>query len=388
MTHNNESFASIISLLINKRKQLSFTFLISLTVSAIIVFFVIKVEYYSYASILIESESSIQSALASKMLGKGVADLGIAGISPGNTDLDYINFILKSRSVAYDLTYKYDFKNIYKKDYYFLAVKKLRENTEISSNDDANIISIGFYDEDSIRARDVVNDYLKLLQAKLNELSYLSDSIKFSYLEKRYTQVIDDLYNAESDMSAFQLKNNIMLPEKQIEQSLSAITKIDEELIKLRLGLEYKKVSGLGETEDAKLIQKQINILENTKSNLSTGQNKPFAINLYNGSGLMMEYLRKYRNVKIQTTILELLLPMYEEAKFKASNQKPRFVVVDKAFVPEYKERPKRALLIILFTGFVFALHVMFILISNKIDKMKLEQDSLYFVILNGFKKP
>jgi len=385
--NQNSEITTILFLLIKYRMQLFISIVVSTLVAVIFVVFVIEVEYYSYSTITIESDNSMQSMLAGKVLGKGISDLGLAGLSGGNEEIDFVLSVLQSKTITDGIVKKYQFKEIYKKDFYFQAAKKLRENTDIIPKDDANMITIGFYDKDSIRAKNVVEDYLISLQQKLNRLAYESDSIKFVYLEKRYLQVIDDLRNSESELTTFQAKNNIMLPEKQIEQTFNALTRLDEELIKLKLTYEFKIATGLDNSEETKLIKKQIQILENSKRNLKDGNTGNYGINLNIGSSLLMEYVRKIRNVKIQTAIMEILLPLYEETKFKSSNQKPRFIIVDPPFVPEYKERPKRLVIVLLITGFSFITHLLIIVFSDKIKRMKNNNDQFYENFISAFKK-
>ncbi len=68
---------------------------------------------------------------------------------------------------------------------------------------------------------------------------------------------------------------------------------------------------------------------------------------------ISIQYLRTYRDVKIQEEILEIVLPMFEQAKVEEQKSIPTIMVIDKAVPPELKYGPKRSV-IILGVSFLF----------------------------------
>jgi len=63
-----------------------------------------------------------------------------------------------------------------------------------------------------------------------------------------------------------------------------------------------------------------------------------------------MEYLRRFRNVEIQGRLLELLMPLYEQAKIEEQRNTPSLVVLDVAVPAEKASKPKRFILLVLAT--------------------------------------
>jgi uncharacterized protein involved in exopolysaccharide biosynthesis len=59
---------------------------------------------------------------------------------------------------------------------------------------------------------------------------------------------------------------------------------------------------------------------------------------------LGLEYLRRYRDVEIQYKILQIIAPLYEQAKVEERRQTPSVVVLDKAAPAERKSKPKVSL--------------------------------------------
>ncbi|HXG05757.1 MAG TPA: hypothetical protein VNI77_00335, partial [Nitrososphaera sp.] len=82
---------------------------------------------------------------------------------------------------------------------------------------------------------------------------------------------------------------------------------------------------------------------------------------------LGLEYLRRYRDVEIQYKILQIIAPLYEQAKVEERRQTPSVIVLDKATPAERKSKPKVTLwaLIGAFGSAVIAILVVSILELN-----------------------
>ncbi|MEX2411680.1 MAG: GNVR domain-containing protein, partial [Candidatus Paceibacterota bacterium] len=69
---------------------------------------------------------------------------------------------------------------------------------------------------------------------------------------------------------------------------------------------------------------------------------------------LLLRYSRLYREVEIQNTIYELLIPQLEQQKLFLANKSSGIRVIDPADLPTYKHSPKRAFIVL--GGFFFAI--------------------------------
>jgi len=61
-----------------------------------------------------------------------------------------------------------------------------------------------------------------------------------------------------------------------------------------------------------------------------------------------IQYLRKYREVEIQSKLLELLLPLFEQAKIEEQRNTPSVIVLDTAVPATKPSKPKRLLILAL----------------------------------------
>jgi tyrosine-protein kinase Etk/Wzc len=72
-----------------------------------------------------------------------------------------------------------------------------------------------------------------------------------------------------------------------------------------------------------------------------------------------IESIRLYRDVVIQQKILEILLPLYEQAKVDEQKDVPVLLVLDRAVVAENKTVPKRSLVVFASASIVLLLSLL-----------------------------
>lgn len=98
--------------------------------------------------------------------------------------------------------------------------------------------------------------------------------------------------------------------------------------------------------------------------------------------GISLAYLRLYRNLEIQQQILEVILPLYEQAKVEEQKSIPTVLIVDKAIPPDEKHTPRRSFIII---GIVMLFFFLFVLLSFVGENaMKREKEGNTVEILTG----
>ena len=95
---------------------------------------------------------------------------------------------------------------------------------------------------------------------------------------------------------------------------------------------------------EVKVLRKKINELKYSDK-LSSASNVLFPFKKM--PDMVVEYFRLFREVKIQTKIMEYTLPMYEQAKVEEQKSIPTLQIVDKAVPAQLKYRPKKAFIIL-----------------------------------------
>jgi capsule polysaccharide export protein KpsE/RkpR len=137
------------------------------------------------------------------------------------------------------------------------------------------------------------------------------------------------------------MRYEIMLNEQ--EKQLDLITSsLDKQLLDIILGFE--KIEG----------KNLINELEHL----------PTMINFDNFPVLGMENARLLREVTIQNTLLELLIPQYEQARMEETKNIPSIQIIDHPQVALNKTKPKRSYIVIAATMMAFLLSFIFIYVE------------------------
>ena len=147
------------------------------------------------------------------------------------------------------------------------------------------------------------------------------------FIEKRYKKNIADLRVAEDSLYFFQKKYGIVAIPEQLEISVKAAAELEAMYTQKQLAAELYKIE-YGEDSpiynsalsQAEIIEKRIKELKN-KRDLSYPTNILYPFSKL--PDVAINYYRAYREVEIQTKILEFLLPLYEQAKVDEQKNVP-----------------------------------------------------------------
>ncbi len=88
-----------------------------------------------------------------------------------------------------------------------------------------------------------------------------------------------------------------------------------------------------------------------------------------------LHYLEALRNLKYQESIYQVLAKQFEVAKLDEAKDSPLIQVLDKAYVPERKSKPKRSLIVIVATLIAFFLAVIWAFVSEAMQRAKEQPD-------------
>ncbi len=280
---------------------------------------------------------------------------------------------------------KFDLKKVYNEKYTFKTIKDLLGNSQFQPQPQSNLMVIGVYDENPKRAMDMVSYYMQLLDSAVTNISKVSLMYNRESIESRYKQNLSDLDSAQSRLKDFQQKYGVVLPEEQFTSTIKAYAEIEAQKLLLETQLNSVKLNLENNSPIVLNLQEQIKTLD-TKLNEFNSKNyskkdTQLFVSLSKAPELMDKYISLYRDVTIQSKLLELTYPLYQQAKMEEMKKSPAFVPVDKPFLPEYKDKPKR--LIIILSGFMgsLILSVFFVLIFDYTMKLK---NDYYLNKING----
>jgi tyrosine-protein kinase Etk/Wzc len=144
-------------------------------------------------------------------------------------------------------------------------------------------------------------------------------------------------------------------------------------------------------------LMEEVNQLRNKvqelKSSTSLGSTSNILFSFDQMPNIAIKYLRAFREVEIQQSILEIVLPMYEQAKVEEQKSTPTVMVVDKAVPAQLKYSPKRSVIVILIFFLAFFVHIVFVFRAEKIynsskltNPLLLKENKFYLKVIKFYK--
>jgi capsule polysaccharide export protein KpsE/RkpR len=325
--------------------------------------FLIPNNYRATASLDIPPEANMGLAgLTGLMSGKSSASsIGtkLLGISSGSEDI--LLGLLNSRTALVNVMSKFNLLDYYKvKDGNIdKALKDFRGDLSFETNP-FGMIDINVVNENPQLSADIANYFASLVDSMNINLNTRTASNNRLFIEKRYLQNVVDLKNAEDSMYIFQKKYGIFAVPEQLTAAIKSSAELEGQYAQKQIAADVIK-NQFGENspqflltqKEAQYFKDKINELKNS-SKLSEQSNVLFPFK--NVPDITLNYFRNFRNIEMQTKLMEFILPMYEQAKVEEQKSIPTVILIDKAYPPQVKYSPKRGLIILGLTSLGFFL--------------------------------
>ena len=371
------------------------------TVVSIIIALLLPKWYTSQAIIL--SSDTGRFSLLSSLSPIPVADFGLSSLSE---DINKFIAILNSRSVKSHMVKKFDLINRYDEKDIEYAMVAFEEKMEIEVTEEGTL-KISVIDKDPLVAKKMVEELLIQLDNINQRLSMDKGRYNREFLERRLNQARFDLATAEVNLKDFQEETGIVDIVSQISAQYEAYGQIyiqemqaygqlyNQEMIaytelytlkaQTEIQLNVSKVTlnpnnpavnryEIMLNEQEKQLDLITSSLDKQLLNIILGLEKiegknlineleylPTMINFDSFPELGMENARLIRELTIQNTLLELLLPQYETARLEESKNIPTLQVIDEPKVAINKIKPIRSLIVIASVIMAFLLSIVYI---------------------------
>jgi uncharacterized protein involved in exopolysaccharide biosynthesis len=353
----------------------------------------LPLKYKAVATVMIPADNSSSLGSLGGLLGNNspIASIGanLLGISGGTTQ-DILLGILNSRTTLTDVIKKFNLMDYYeiKDSNTDKALKAFIGDVSFDINE-YGMIDVSVINKEPLKSAEIANYFISIMDSlniKLNAEQAHNNRI---FIEKRYNQNVADLKSAEDSLYKFQKKYGIVAVPEQIEVSVKAAADVESELVKNELTANMIKAQLGEDSPQYKVIKDVIDLLKNKINELKNSSSLTNTSNvLYPFKELpdiSIKYLRYFREVQTQQDIMEVILPLYEQAKVEEHKSIPTIQVLDKAVPPELKYSPKRSLIILgaLFLFSFFFIPFVFVgesaVTREKFDNPLQEKENKFF---------
>ena len=360
------------------------------TVLGVIIAFILPKEYQGVASVLPSQKSSLLGMMGMGGTNSSVSNLArqFAPLVSGSetqigTGFNYLA-ILNSRDAMERVARKFDLAKVYSIDDSSMdkTIRQLRDNTDFEIDKYGEVV-VKVLDRSPVRAAAMANEFVNVLNEINGSLSSEDARNLRMVIETRYLKNLADLEDAEDSMKVFQQTYGVFSLPDQAKASVQAGAELESQMILTQVRLSVlEKQYGSGSPE-IELANQQIEALRQKINDLKTGKTidgsgetnvlVPFKEMPYRA----MQYIDLYRDAEIQSKLLELIYPLYEQAKLEEARETPTVLVLDRAVPPEKKARPLRSLIVISMFVVGMALSVLFTMLVDSGSALAGEGNSL-----------
>lgn len=319
-------------------------------------------KWYAAQATIISSGGSTSNFLS--MLS-GIP-MGGFGLSALNEDISNYIAILETRAVRENVVKKFDLISRYNSKDVEFAMDALSQNVELRVSEEGSL-KITVLDKDPVVARDIANELILQLDEVNRRLSSEKGHFNREFLEERLMQNHNDLKIAENELKHFQQTYGLIDVPSQVTAAIETYAQIYVK--KVEADIQYEIAKYTYSSNDSKVLQ-----LFQLKSELNRlldematkGDDKKILLAFYDLPDLGLEYARLFREVELQSKIMEFLLPQYEQARMEETKDIPSLQVIDKPYVALNKAKPQRSLIVIASTVMAFLMSIIYILIEYK----------------------
>lgn len=360
-----------------KWKNLILGLVLFITVVAVVISYLIPEKFRATAVVIIPPESAGGLSGLTGLLGgkSSTAALGAKFFGVSSSSEDMLLGILNSRSSLMNVVEKYALMEYYEIDDNNTdkVLRALRKDINFGPNE-YGMIEIEMVHENPQTAAEIANYFIVLLDSLNRKFNVEQATNQRVFIEKRYLQNVSDLKNAEDSLYKFQKKYGVFAVPEQLEAAVKASAELESELVKQEILREAAILQYGKNSPQVIMIDSQILLWKQKIRELSSSDQLINPSNVFlpfkQVPDLTLKYYRLFREIEIQSQILEVVLPMYEQAKVEEQKSIPSVMVLDAAVPPQLKDSPKRMFIV----GAGFFLTLFFAMVLAVINEYALLQ--------------
>jgi uncharacterized protein involved in exopolysaccharide biosynthesis len=344
------------------RGTIIWTSLIS-CVLALVISLLLPNTYEARATIMPpENKTSMPVGLSSLLMNTNLPLSGLGIPSLTNTSELFVQ-VLISRSILDRIITQYDLQKIYNTPNNEATIIRLRQNLSIKT-EKANIISVEVEASDPQLAADMANSFINELDRFNRDNTLSSAKNSRIFIEKRVNEAKLDLENALIALRLFQEKYDLISLPEQVMAAVEALAEVESQIRLSEFELAVKRKMLHAQHPEIVRVQIGLGELRNQRSHLKYGSSNTSPTiekrNLESKSYIPFNRLPEIQlqlgklmmEVKIQRSIVEILLQQYEQAKIQEVHDTPTVRRLDSAVPPLTRSSPRRILIIVI-TGVV-----------------------------------
>jgi capsule polysaccharide export protein KpsE/RkpR len=302
---------------------------------------------------------------------------GLVGLSGGAATGELLIEVLRGPTVVDKIIDRFGLMTLYKEEYR-LKMREIVTSKILHAAADTRsaIVSVAVWDEDPERAARMANAFVDELKNVMLTLAIGEAAQRRLFFEQQVLAAHKTLGDAEDELQRYQEKSGLVAMEPQVEAMLSSMAALRAQVAAKEVELSALRTYAGGSNPNLRRAESELTALraelakleQQQEQKASDGSAQP---SLREAPQLGLEYQRRVRDVKFATAMYELMLRQFEAAKIDESREAMVVQIVDPATPPDYKFKPKRALIVVFATLLGLCLGMLWALWADYIEAMK-----------------
>lgn len=352
-------------------KRFVMRFVLGAFVLGVIVALVWPVSYESKVVLLPPSQGpGSGSSVLGQLGGLGaLASLAGGGLLKNPTDM-YVS-LLTSRTVEDAMIQRFDLMKEYRVKRMVDARKALEQHTAVVPGAKDGLIRLTLEDRDPKRAAELANGYVEEFRRLSASLAITEAARRRLFFQQEVQQAKDSLTGAEDAMTKTEQSTGVLQIDSQARALIEAAAVLRAQVVAKQVQIEGMRSFAAEDNPNLILAKQELAALQEQLDKVAGSHTDAGSdINMSKGRVTQagMEYLRRYRDLKYQETVYELLAKEFEIAKLDEAREGSIIQVVDAPVVPDKKSSPHRLLIVVGSTVSAFFLAVFWLLIRRQFD--------------------
>jgi tyrosine-protein kinase Etk/Wzc len=343
-----------ISVVLLERKRFIVRFVLGAAALAIVVSLLLPVRYEAKIVLLPPAQNSSIGASLLGQLGNMGALGSLASLAGGGLNLknpaDMYVSLLTSRTVEDAMIQRFGLMQEYHEKRMSDAEKAFEHRSTAVAGSKDGLIRLTVEDGDPKRAAELANGYVEEFRKLSGSLAITEAARRRLFFEQQLQQSKESLTAAEDAMTKTQQSTGVLQIDSQARALIESAAILRGQVVAKQVQIEGMRSFATDDNPNVILAKQELAALQSQLDRVAgSKQDLGSDINMSKGrvtqSG--MEYLRRFRDLKYQETIFELLAKEFEVAKLDEAREGAIVQVVDVAVPPDRKSSPHRTLIVI-----------------------------------------
>jgi tyrosine-protein kinase Etk/Wzc len=345
-----------ITVLVVQHRRFVVRFVVGATLLAIVAALLLPVKYEATTVLLPPTQNTSMGSSLMGQIGNmgGLGALGSLGALAGGlgfkTQTDMYVAFLKSRTIEDAMVQRFNLVSEYRSKRMSDARKALENQATISAGTKDGLIHISVEDRNPKRAAELANGFVEEFRKLSATLAITEAARRRLFFEQQLQPAKDNLAAAEEAMRKTQQSTGVLQIDSQARALIESVAVLRAQIVAKEVQIQGMRSFAADDNPDLVLAKDQLAALQKQFEQLAgsrhdSGSDIVLSKGRVTESG--MEYLRRYRDLKYNETVYELLVKGLEIAKLDEAKEGEIIQVVDTAVPPDRKSSPHRTIIVL-----------------------------------------